>query len=50
MDEPLNLGLAESDNLTGPYKRLVTEPLVIPNEFPGDAANRWMRALVLLSW
>ncbi|CAK8989665.1 unnamed protein product [Durusdinium trenchii] len=35
VDEPLNLGLAESDNLTGPYKRLVTEPLVIPNEFPG---------------
>eukprot|EP00434_Breviolum_minutum_P015471 symbB.v1.2.013629.t1/scaffold970.1/size148061/2 len=35
VDEPLNLGLAESDNLMGPYTRILTEPLTIPSGFTG---------------
>ena len=34
VDEPLNLGLAESDHLMGPYKRIAQEPLTIPSGFP----------------
>ncbi|CAL1165681.1 unnamed protein product [Cladocopium goreaui] len=35
VDEPMNLGLAEADNVMGPYTRVVTEPLEIPSGFPG---------------